>query len=337
MPPFQPALMAGIYHLLGPTLAAGYAVWLLAIAGSGVMYGMLPWLAGRLGLRPAAGLAAGLVGAVIPRWPGFVEGPTAIAIGLMAAAILRRWETGRAAPGASLALGLAIGLAFHVSPSLLPVALGLVGFELMWLRQTGRWRRAALVVLGMALACLPWTWRNYTVLDGLVFMRSNFGLELRMGNHAGAGATLNQSARGGTERHPRTHVGEARKVQQLGELEYMRRTGRESRAWIRAHPAEFLRLTGLRVAHFWLGADDLAAIAGIGLLTVLSAVGLWRTAPALSAPQRAAILIPLLTFPLVYYVVGFENRYRQPLDGLQLLLAAAGLGIHRNGSPTRAP
>jgi hypothetical protein len=43
----------------------------------------------------------------------------------------------------------------------------------------------------------------------------------------------------------------------------------------------------------------------------------------LSVPQRAGILIPLVTYPLVYYVVGFEARYRQPMDGLQLLLAAA--------------
>ena len=35
------------------------------------------------------------------------------------------------------------------------------------------------------------------------------------------------------------------------------------------------------------------------------------------------LLLPLLLFPLVYYVVGFEARYRQPLDGLAFLLAAS--------------
>ena len=43
----------------------------------------------------------------------------------------------------------------------------------------------------------------------------------------------------------------------------------------------------------------------------------------MTVPQRAALLIPLATYPLVYYVVGYEPRYRQPLDGLLLLLAAA--------------
>ena len=119
MPPFHPALLAATYALVGPTLAAGYAIWLFLIAGYGVMYGMLPWLGERLGLGPRPGLVAGLVGALLPRLPGYVEAPTAIAIGFMMAAFLRRWERGRATSGGSLAIGLAIGLSFLVAPSLL--------------------------------------------------------------------------------------------------------------------------------------------------------------------------------------------------------------------------
>jgi hypothetical protein len=298
----------------------------LLIACYGVMYGMLPWLGERLGLGLRPGLVAGLVGALLPRLPGYVEAPAAVAIGLMMAAFLGRWERGRATDGGSLALGLAIGLSFLVAPSLLPVGLGLLAFEIAWLRRPPRWRRAALVLLGMALACAPWTFRNYESLGGLVFIRSNFGLELRMGNHEGAGANLDQSARGGTERHPRTSVEEARKVQELGELEYMRAAGREATAWIRSHPAEFARLTGLRVGQFWLGPPDdrPLAIATI-ILTLLALAGAWRVLPAMSGPQRAALLIPLATYPLVYHVVGYEPRYRQPVDGLLLLLAAAAL------------
>jgi hypothetical protein len=335
MPPLQPALMAAIYHLLGPSLAAGYLIWLINIAFYGVMYAMLPWLGEKLGLGARAGLVGGLVGALIPRWPGYVEGLAAIAIGLMVAVFLRRWGPGHVTSGGSLALGVAIGLSFHVTPSLLPVALGFVTFELVGLRQPRRWRWAALALLGMTLTCVPWTWRNQQALGGVFFIRSNFGLELRMGNHEGAGATLDLSARGGMERHPRTNVEEARKVQHLGELEYMRQAGIEAAAWIRSHPAAFFRLTGLRVAQFWLGPiDDLPVALGISLLTLLSAVGAWRVWPQLSIPQRAALLIPLVTFPLVYYVVGFEARYRQPMDGLALLLAAAAF-VARSPGPTR--
>jgi hypothetical protein len=338
MPPFHPALLAAIYVLLGPTLAAGYVIWIVLIAGYGVMYGMLPWLGERLGLGLRPGLVAGLVGALLPRLPGYVEAPAAVAIGLMMAAFLRRWERQHATDGGSLALGLAIGLSFHVTPALLPVALGLVAFELAWLRPPRRGRWAALTLLGMALACAPWTWRNHEALGGLFFIRSNFGLELRMGNHEGAGATLEQSARGGTERHPRTNVEEARKVQQLGELEYMRGAGREATAWIRSHPAEFARLTGLRVAKFWLGPiDDPPIAVGTTLLTLLAAVGAWRALPRMSVPQRAVLLIPLATYPLVYHVVGYEARYRQPVDGLLLLLAAVALVGLAPGASTSAP
>jgi hypothetical protein len=326
MPPFHPGLIAGIYVLLGPTLAAGYATWLFLIAGYGVMYGMLPWLGEKLGLGLRPGLVAGLVGALLPRLPGYVEAPAAVAIGLMMVAFLRRWERGQATDRGSLALGLAIGLSFLVTPSLLSVAIGLLAFELAWRRAPRRGRRAALVVLGMVLACAPWTVRNHRALGGLFFVRSNFGLELRMGNHEGAGANLDLSDRGGTLRHPRTNTEEARKVQQLGELEYMRAAGREATDWIRSHPAEFARLTGLRAAQFWLGpiGDRPIAIATT-LLTLLAAVGAWRVLPGMSLPQRAVLLIPLATYPLVYYVVGYEPRYRQPLDGLLLLLAAAAV------------
>jgi hypothetical protein len=84
MPPFQPALMAAIYHLLGPTLAAGYVLWLLGIAFYGVMYAMLPWLGSGSVSGPAPGSrAAG--GGPHPALAGLHRGLAAVAIGLMAA------------------------------------------------------------------------------------------------------------------------------------------------------------------------------------------------------------------------------------------------------------
>jgi hypothetical protein len=121
----------------------------------------------------------------------------------------------------------------------------------------------------------------------------------------------------------------------------MRQVGRETVEWIRSHRAEFLRLTALRIAQFWFGpVDDRLPALGISLLTLLSVIGAWRVLPLLSVPQRAAILIPLAAYPLVYYLVGFLVRYREPLDGLALLLAATAVGPRlrprslRNPDPT---
>lgn len=326
VPPFHPALIAAVYRLLGPTLRAGYVVWLLLVATHGVAWAMLPWLAGRLGLDPRAGLAAGIVGALLPRWPGFAEAPAAIAIGLMLSAFLARWEGRVTSPVSSFALGLAIGLSLLVAPSLLLVPLGLLAWEALLSRPRRGVRGVALVLFGMALACVPWTLRNERALGGLVFVRSNLGLELRMGNHDGAGANLALSARAGTEHHPRTDIDEARKVHDLGELSYMRTARHEATGWIRAHPLGFLRLTGLRVLQFWFGEIGGGAESfGVALLTLVSLFGAWRAFPSLSPAQRAAILVPLVLYPLVYYVVGYENRYRQPLDGLALIIAAGAV------------
>jgi hypothetical protein len=215
----------------------------------------------------------------------------------------------------------------HLQPALLTVVLGCLAFELWWGRR--RPRRAYLVVfvLGVLLACLPWAWRNYTKLGALVFIRSNFGLELRMGNNPGALATFEEmDASGGRYFHPRVNFTEARKVQDLGEVAYMRGAQREAVAWIISHPADFIRLTLRRIANIWVGPIHRpVGIPAVLALTVLALVGLWRSFPALSIPQRAALIIPLATYPLVYYFVGYMPSYRMPIDWILLMLAGAAV------------
>jgi hypothetical protein len=136
-----------------------------------------------------------------------------------------------------------------------------------------------------------------------------------IGNQFGAAAyidvTLDQK---GTLRPPGENLEEARQVRDLGEAEYMRRARYEAFKWIGAHQAEFLRLTAMRSVHFWCGPLRLpwvaaltTAIAGLALL------GLRRALPSLDAPGRAGRVIPLATFPLVYYIVSYVEHYRAPL------------------------
>jgi hypothetical protein len=47
--------------------------------------------------------------------------------------------------------------------------------------------------------------------------------------------------------------------------------------------------------------------------------------PRLTIPQLAALLIPLVTFPMVYYIVTYSPRYRIPLDWVFYILAGAAL------------
>jgi hypothetical protein len=326
LPPIPPAIVGLIYRLFGLTLAAGYVAWLVNILITAASWGMLPWLAGRIGLPEQAGVLAGLGGAVIPRWPGHGEALTAIAIGLLMAAFAHRWMSGRSTAGGSLLLGAASGVAFHVQPALLPVVLGWTAIELRWSKDRREWRFTVLMMLGMILACFPWGLRNYRSLDAVFFIRSNLGLELRMGNHEGAAAAMDVMDRQGEHLHPRTHEGEALKVQELGEVAYMRHAGHEALEWIRTNPATFVGLTTSRAVLWWLGPlyyPPMALV--VTAITLLALLGAWRAFPSLTAPQRAALLVPLVTYPLIYYVVAYMPRYREPVNWIFLLLAGAAI------------
>ena len=346
LPPIPPAIFGLSYKVFGLNLAGGYGAWIANIAIYAALWAMLPWVAGALGLGGGAGVVAGVIGGVIPRWSDHGEGLAALALGLLMVAFLRRWTAApndtpaaaTATPTGALLLGAAGGVAFHVQPALLPVFLGWMAFELWWRRDRGKWLHAGLLALGIVLACLPWGVRNYRAFDAVFFIRSNFGLELRMGNHEGVAASFDVMDRRGEEYiHPRALEREARKVQEMGEVRYMRDAGREAMDWIRENPGEFAGLTASRAAHWWLGPLDYPPGAFlVTLLTLLALVGAWLAFPGISVPQRAAVLIPLLTFPLVYYVVAYMPRYREPVDWIFLLIAAAAI-THAGQSSRRSP
>ncbi len=331
VPPAFPALLGLLYTLFGLTMAAGYATWFVQVAASAAMVAMLPWLAHRLGVGREAGIVGGLAGALVPRWPHQVEYFAAVALGLLLAWHVSRWRRATPSPRGALVLGAAWGAAFHLTPSLVPVLLGCLLFDLWWSRDRRRWAPTALTLVGVALACVPWGLRNYAVFGEVFFIRSNLGLELRMGNHEGAVADIDvmDATEGLALRHPRTNVAEAKLLQQIGEVEYMRRSRQEALAWIGAHPGRFLSLTARRAFHFWFGSASQGPMAAASaMLTILAALGLRRAWPALAVPQRAALVIPLVTFPLVYYVVVFMPRYGALLTGILLLLAGIE-GWHR--------
>jgi hypothetical protein len=326
--PVHTGLQALLFLLFGDTLAAGYARAIAGIVACAALYATLPWLAERLGLGRRAGIVAGLAAAIVP-WQGSGEvlgwlsgdALAAMALGALAVMFARRSSAPeRVTDVGSIALGAFAGVAFHQAPALLPVVAGCVAFELWWTRSAGKWKQALVLTLGALVVCLPWAWRNYRALGDLFFIRSNFGLELHLGNHDGARADVWTTD---VHRlHPGNTVDEALRVRSLGEAAYMRAKRAEALGWIRAHPGPFAALTAGRVWHVWFGppARPLEAIL-VSALTLLALAGLWRARSSLSVPQRAAIVVPLLAFPLIFYLVGYVPRYTFPLYGLLLVLA----------------
>ncbi len=332
--PIYAGLLGLIYRVFGVTVTAAYVRGLLAIVSFSALYAMLPWLALRVGVGAAAGVIGGLAGALIPQ-QGFLEiiGGSdnlfpAIALGLLTVGFLSRWRGGRNSTFRSLLLGIGCGAALHLSPPLLLVLLGWMAFEMVWRRDRRKWLSLACLALGAIVACIPWAWRNYRAFHEFLFIRSNFGLELRLANHDGADADIDVTvAREPDFRHPSLNLEEARKVRDLGETEYMRQSKNEALNWIIRHPRRFLFLTFVRIVYFWCGPLRRLPwnAAAITTVTILALLGLRRVLPGLASPQRAALLIPLATFPLVYYVVSFVGHYRAPIEGMLLLLAGVEL------------
>ena len=325
LPPIPPAILALIYKVFGITMAAGIAGWLFRMLAQSAIWGLLPWIGVRVGIGWKAGFMGGLVGALFPQSLAHGEALAAVLLGLLVVAVVRRWES-VPRPAGTLFLGLAFGISFHVQPVFLLVFLGYLGFELWWRSDPGKWSSAALIVVAALVACVPWGVRNYRAFDALFFVRSNFGLELRMGNHDGAEPSIDHPHFRNEPPHPRTHPEDALKVREWGEVPYMRESGAAARAWIAENPGAFTRLTAERIGYFWLGPLNLPGIALLfAMLTGLAFVGAVRVIRALPPPCTAALLIPLLVYPLVYYLVPWQHRYRFPIEWILFLLAGAAL------------
>ena len=319
-PPIYPFILSLIYRLLGVTVMAGYASWILTVAGSSAMFGLLPRISGTFGVPREAGVVGGLVGALLPTWPAQVETLAALTLAFLLVGFLCRWTSGATTLRGSFLFGMAGGVSFHLSPALLPVVVACIGFEVWWRSDRCQWRSASLVIAGIVFTCLPWAGRNFVIFHDFFFVRDNLGLELRVANHEGA--TIERT----TLSHPRVSVGEARRVRELGEREYMKQARHDAVEWIRANPAAFLQLSAGRMAYFWFGPLARPTVAFPALATTLLAlVGARRLLPRLTIPQRAALAIPLATYPLIYYFVNYLSRYRVTVEWILLLFAGAAL------------
>ena len=322
LPPLVPGITALFWALFGMNLTGGYAAVLFGFVASSALCAAMPWFGGQLGLGRESGVIGGIAGAFIVRWPGNGESLAGLVLGILMVTFARRWSSNRYSVVGSLLLGMACGIVFHLQPVLLAVVLGWLVFELLHMRKRRHWLYTVSVVFGIIIACVPWTWRNYAVFNEFIFIRGNLGLELRMGNHEGAAGAMEVMDARAEHRHPRTNIEEAMLVREMGEAAYMRKAKQEACCWIQSHPLTFLKLTASRALQFWLGPFHAPLLFFITtIITLLAVIGIFYALPGMSLPRRAALLTPLLLYPMIYYVVAYMPRYRVPLDWILLLLA----------------
>jgi 4-amino-4-deoxy-L-arabinose transferase-like glycosyltransferase len=228
-----------------------------------------------------------------------------------------------------LGFGLLAGFAALTNPALLS-ALPLLGGWVLY----RRWQRGALhlekagaAALMLLLSVTPWFVRNYRTFGAFIPFRSNFWLEMRVGNSPETDLPWRPWL------HPAHNAAELARFQRMGELSYMAQERREVLQFIAAQPGTFAWLTVKRILYFWTGIWNLAPdylranapealnIPVFSLVAALALGGLWfafRRSPANAWPYACV----LAAFPLVYYITSFEVPYRHPLDPILILLCA---------------
>lgn len=179
-------------------------------------------------------------------------------------------------------------------------------------------RSLAAVVLASFLfvACItPWLIRNYCTFGQFVFIRSNFGAELRLGNGPGADGTWMDYL------HPTKNVFEMRRFSELGELAYVAERKREALVYIREDYPRFAGLSLKRFVYYWGGLPKPSENPALGffrnsLFLASSVLAFWGLGRALRKHQPGAWLFLWLvvSYPLVYYVVFPHPRYRHPIE-----------------------
>jgi hypothetical protein len=251
---------------------------------------------------------------------------TLLLVGVIALALRCEQKPGRLL---WVLMGGYCGVAALVNPALLPALLAVVGWTAWgwtawgWTAwQTRKTLRYAplLSLLVFLLVFAPWPIRNARVLGAFIPLRSTVGFELWMGNRPGATGFLEESL------FPIFNREERDLYAAKGEVAYMRDKSTLAKAYIRARPVEFLRLSTVRFIRFWTGtgSKDGSVIFSMHavLTTALGAMGIRRLCKSGRGRLAVLFLLPLMLFPLPYYITHAEFRYRLVVDPLLTMLAA---------------
>ena len=221
--------------------------------------------------------------------------------------------------------GLLASALFLLNPSTLLI----FGPWIVWLtfERRAELRRVAtyccIAFAVLLLASSAWALRNQQQLGGFV-VRTNLGTALYVSNNDCAPSSLKESEAVNCDQphNPNSSIEEANLLASIGEIRYDRLRRADAKRWMRTHPAAFAHLTLNRIKEFWFPVpwNSRFQVGVIWLATVLSAPGLvimvWRRDRVLPF-----VLAVLLIYPLMYYIVVSDVRYRLPVLWISLLAA----------------
>ena len=329
--PLYPLLLSLVYRWFGTGVSGEIAQEILSSFLAALTWSLVPFIGEVCQLDRRVGIGAALAGAVltINRWAetkGTFETSLASLICLlMVMFYMKRWYSRDFSVRASVFAGVLSGLAILVSASLGSIALGLLltGY-LLFRGSFGRqYRRFAFISVAVMFAMLvPWALRNYFVLGGLVWTRSNFPLELRVSNNDEAGATFFSNNVAMSKYHPFENPQQRVIVKAMGELAYQQKEKDEALRWIRSHPSQFGWLTLQRIYHFWFPEMKRPLQTMVLAFLTVATVPAWFYLLKRRLPLGYGLLTIWLVYPPVYYVVQASPRYVYPIQWTIYLLAS---------------
>jgi Dolichyl-phosphate-mannose-protein mannosyltransferase len=215
-------------------------------------------------------------------------------------------------------LGTCSALTCLVNPALLPSSVAMMGWA-AWNTQRGSRTAPVLGLLAFIMVFSAWPIRNAYQFHAFIPLRSTLGMEMYMGNRPGATGRLDDSL------FPMINKPEFASYVASGEVAYTNGKLAEACAYIRTQPGIFLKMSLRRAYRFWAGTGNIDGppiyeIHSL-LTTVLGAAGL-----ALLYRRRRTlgvlIAVPLVLFPIPYYLAHAEFRYRLVIDPILTILAA---------------
>ncbi len=342
-PPLYPFLLAGLMKLLRlPFLVYGAAV-LGSVLANALTAALLP----RVSDLFYGDVIPGVIGSVLwmtamPEPPGWDTSYTIAALLLFC--LLTATPVGPYAQSIQRAAGGGViaGVLFLLNPASQLISVPWIGY-LLW--QSSEDLKSSFKYCGTILAVLcvfaiGWCGRNYHELGAFV-VRTNLGMTLYVSNNDCAQSSVLRDALNGCYQalHPNESIREAELLRNMGEVQYDRSRIAATMNWIGAHPAKFVKLTMERALEFWFppveAIPEKSVVSGparewltrrnrvsyaIWVITALSVPGLilmYRR----REPVLWFVLAVMAIYPLLYYVVVSDIRYRYPVLWLSALPA----------------
>ncbi len=345
-PPLYPYLIGGVFRVFGVYTTA--SAWVLLIINSGLA---------SLTCIPIFLIARKTFGEGVAKWSAYAWGlnpyvwywsihwiwdttftPLVLACLILLALKLTEWPGVRG--------WILFGALFGVAALANPTMLAFLPFCGLWIWRQ-RYRRGMASLGGVVAASLmfwavlsPWLIRNFEVFGRFVFIRDDFGLQLRLGNWKGADGMLMAYLQ------PNLNKLELEKFQRLGEIAYAESCKQAAFDWIKSNPGRFAIVSLKRFFYYWNGVpkptDSVSPVdfRSSGFLAT-SVLALWGLGRAVRQKRSGAWLFAglVLTYPTVYYFVFPHARYRHPIEPeLTILIVFLIFEATRGGKlPVRTP